>query len=67
MPPSIAHRFESYFVRMKFSILLLAVSCDKTRRSWLIDVRFCWDMTRRQLGFPIPAIISRVHFRVVVV
>lgn len=54
--PSITHRFDSYLVRIKFSILLsmfplaLVYCCDGEA-----DSRFRGDVTRCQFGFPVSA------------
>ena len=60
MGPSMTHRFESYLVRMKFSILLPGCQCLcvwvyawARRRGIGADSRIGGDMSGCKLGLPI--------------
>lgn len=57
IPPSITHRFESYFVLMKFSIFLIDVSA-KGSSDGGHHIRFCRNMTGCKLCFPVSAKVS---------
>jgi hypothetical protein len=53
IPPSITHRLDSYFVRMKFSILLPR-SAYLPQKLDCIYIRLRRYMARCKIGFPIP-------------